>query len=247
MLLKKVKAGVLRFLRKETAPADAYDLWAANYDAQPDNLMLALDEEVFSHLFNPIDIAGKNLIDIGCGTGRHWNKIYQKNPKTVTGYDVSKGMLGTLKQKFPQAKTFLINNETLTDTADHSHDILISTLTLAHIPDIENAFREWNRILIPGASVILTDYHPQTLAAGGNRTFSHQGKTISIVNHIHPVQKVQQTAARMGFKLITFTEKRIDDQVRHYYKKQQALSVYERFKGLEIIYGMHLKKINDIR
>src|SRR6185503_12739579 len=53
-------------------PASAYDLWAAGYDEQPGNLMLALDEEIFAEFIKEIPIAGKVVVDIGCGTGRHW-------------------------------------------------------------------------------------------------------------------------------------------------------------------------------
>ena len=42
---------------KPENPETAYNLWSEKYDNQPDNLMLALDEEVFSGLINNINIA----------------------------------------------------------------------------------------------------------------------------------------------------------------------------------------------
>jgi ubiquinone/menaquinone biosynthesis C-methylase UbiE len=47
----------------------AYDLWASDYDSQPDNMMLAWDEEIFSDLINNMDLHNKIIADIGCGTG----------------------------------------------------------------------------------------------------------------------------------------------------------------------------------
>ncbi|MGH2647071.1 MAG: hypothetical protein ACRDE8_05860, partial [Ginsengibacter sp.] len=38
------------------SPQAAYNAWAKDYDSQPDNLMLALDEEVFSALLNDVDV-----------------------------------------------------------------------------------------------------------------------------------------------------------------------------------------------
>jgi hypothetical protein len=40
------------------APQQAYDLWAENYDRQPDNLMFKLDEQLFSGLIADLDLKG---------------------------------------------------------------------------------------------------------------------------------------------------------------------------------------------
>src|SRR6476619_2430727 len=57
-------------LQKEAA--EAYNLWAGNYDRQPDNLMLFLDNQLFHHFIQSVDISNQVVLDIGCGTGRHW-------------------------------------------------------------------------------------------------------------------------------------------------------------------------------
>src|ERR1700674_5195374 len=63
------------FSTKEIDPESAYNLWSRQYDDQPDNLMLALDEEIFIGLINNISLTDKIILDVGCGTGRHWKKI----------------------------------------------------------------------------------------------------------------------------------------------------------------------------
>src|SRR6185437_14798281 len=95
---------------KEKDVVEAYDLWAENYDSQPGNLMLDLDEIVFSGLLDDVDIKNRRVADIGCGTGRHWARILQKDPESLTGFDVSTGMLNKLNQKFPEAKTHVITD-----------------------------------------------------------------------------------------------------------------------------------------
>ena len=98
---------------KDTEPEMAYDLWAGTYDIQPGNLMLALDEEVFSSLLNPIKLHNKVVIDVGCGTGRHWQKILDKAPAKLIGFDVSMEMLKILQQKFPHAETHRLTGNML--------------------------------------------------------------------------------------------------------------------------------------
>ena len=227
---------------KEIDPEKGYNIWAGSYDDQPDNLMLALDEAVFSTLLKELEPTGKTVVDVGCGTGRHWKKILDTNPKQLTGYDVSEGMLNMLQQKFPQAETHQLTDNKLFKTADNSCDIIISTLTMAHIENAKDALQEWNRVLKPGGNIIITDYHPEVLKKGGQRTFKHDGKIVAVKNHIHSVEELKAIGGQLYWALERLTERKIDDSVKAYYEKQNALHVFESFKGMPVIYGLLFKK-----
>lgn len=235
------------FFKQKYKPAEtAYNLWAENYDDQPHNLMLAWDEEIFSVLLNSIDIRNKILTDVGCGTGRHWQKIFDKNPKQVFGYDVSEGMLKKLKEKFPHATTHLLSGNKLPELQDESVDCVLSTLTIAHIQNAEQALREWNRVLKPGGTMIITDYHPEVLAKGGKRTFSYHEKTIAIKNYVHTIDDIKEATGQLGLQVLRLVEKPIDESAKHFYEAQNAINVYETWKGTPVIYGILLKKDNAV-
>jgi ubiquinone/menaquinone biosynthesis C-methylase UbiE len=241
--------GILRKLFNlpvvETDPEKAYDLWAAAYDAQPDNLMLLLDQQVFTGLLNETEIKDKTVVDIGCGTGRHWKEILSRNPRSLTGYDVSAQMLQVLKQKFPQQKAVrLLDNKV--DEPLNSCDIIISTLALAHIPDPEAAIRQWSQILKPGGEMIITDYHPEALTKGGNRTFRYNNKLVAVKNYVHPLNRVLTIAKQLELTVLRTVERKIGEDLKAFYEKQNALPVYEKFRGVPIIYGIHLKKADVI-
>jgi len=246
-ILRKIRDTLLPTRRKEAEPAAAYDIWALSYDHQPDNLMLALDEEICTDLFGLAAPGGRVVADIGCGTGRHWQKLLAYRPARLVGYDVSCGMLDILKKKYPQAETYLLEGGLLPELPAGSVDLLVSTLTIAHIPDIAGALREWNRVLKPGGEMIFTDYHPEALARGGQRTFRAEGKVIAIRNHVYPVKKIRAIASRLGLQEIGVIEKRIDETMKPYYEKQQALATFQRFQGVPIIYGLHLKKSDVVK
>ncbi|HLZ88512.1 MAG TPA: class I SAM-dependent methyltransferase [Puia sp.] len=241
-ILRKIKETLLPSRRPVTEPAAAYDIWALSYDHQPDNLMLALDERICTDLFGRTVIDGRVVADIGCGTGRHWNKLLSHRPARLVGYDVSSGMLDILRKKYPQAETYLLQGGLLSELGTGSVDLVVSTLTIAHIPNIVAALVEWNRILKPGGEMILTDYHPAALVKGGQRTFTDSGKVIAIRNHVYPIRKIRAIARKLGFRELTVIEKRIDETMIPYYEKQNALATYQRFQGVPIIYGIHLKK-----
>lgn len=232
----------LLFKVKDIKPEQAYDLWAKAYDSQPDNLMLALDEQVFAELLGQTELQHKIIVDVGCGTGRHWKKMLEKAPQKLTGYDVSGAMLQMLAQKFPAAVTHKLSGNALKELADHSVDVVISTLTIAHIKDAGEALKEWDRVLRPGGHVIITDYHPVALQRGGKRTFKVDDKTVSIENHIHHITELVDIAGQLHWQPLRLIEKEIDESVKPYYEKQNALAAFESFKGVPIIYGMLFKK-----
>jgi len=221
---------------------EAYDIWADNYDAQPGNLMLDMDEVLFARLLRNVDIADKMVADIGCGTGRHWSAIFKKSPAGLTGFDVSDGMLNQLKKKYPVAKTFTITDNQFAEIDDSTYDVILSTLTVAHIKDIEEALNAWCRILKTKGDIIITDFHPNALASGGQRTFRHKNTHIAVQNYVHNINVIKEIMLRNGFYIFTEQEKRVDETVKHYYQEQNALHVYDKFKDCSIIYGIHFRR-----
>ncbi len=243
-LLSKLKQYFRPARIPESDPSAAYDIWAVQYDNQPDNLMLALDERLCSLLLDTTPVTGRVIADVGCGTGRHWAKLYEKRPALLLGFDVSQGMLDRLKAKYPQATTTLLSDSTLPGLNTASCDLVISTLTIAHIPDPEAALKEWNRVLKPGGQIILTDYHPAALSKGGQRTFRDKGRVIAVRNHIHPISTIKQIAEKLGLVVQQTVEQQIDQSMRPWYEKQNAIPLFERYVGVPIIYGIQLKKSN---
>ena len=227
---------------KEKGSEEAYDLWSENYDSQPGNLMLELDEQVFSGLLKGVVLKNKQVADIGCGTGRHWAKLLKEEPQNLTGFDVSSGMLNRLQEKFPEASVSRITDNLFSATADAAYDVIISTLTVAHIQDIAEALQAWSRILKKEGDIIITDFHPDALAFGGKRTFEHDKTQMAVRNFVHGVADIKKILAQHGFYVVKIAERIVDEPVKHYYTAKNALHVYEKFKDSKIIYGIHLKR-----
>ncbi|MDP9079243.1 MAG: methyltransferase domain-containing protein [Bacteroidota bacterium] len=227
---------------KERNVVEAYDIWADNYDSQPGNLMLDLDEIVFAELLHNIDIKNKDLADIGCGTGRHWPMLLQGELRSLAGFDVSRGMLDKLKGKYPEANTHVITDNEFSDVADNTYDVIVSTLTVAHIENIAEALTAWSRITKPAGDIIITDFHPNALASGGQRTFKHNNGHIAVRNYVHSTESIRKILLKNGFKVEVEVERLVDEAVKHYYYVQDAMHIYEKFKGFPIIYGIHFRR-----
>ncbi len=241
-LLQKIRNRLFPPLPVVHEPSDAYNVWAAQYDEQPENLMMHLDELLFAELMQAVPLTDRVVVDIGCGTGRHWQRILEHGPAELVGYDVSDGMLTELKKKFPDARVQLVTDNSLGAVRDASVDVVLSTLTIAHLPDIREAIAAWSRILRPGGHLLFTDFHPDLLASGGKRDFRSGNRHIIIRNQVYPIPLLEKLATDAGLQYCQYSERVIDERVRHYYEKQDALDIYERFRGMPVIYGLHFTR-----
>jgi len=65
---------------------------------------------------------------------------------------------------------------------------------------------------------------------------------IAVRSHVYPIRKIRAIARKLHLEELELTERKIDETMRPYYEKQNAIAVYDRFAGVPIIYGLHLKK-----
>ena len=226
----------------ETQPAKAYDLWAPSYDAQPDNPILLLDNLLFKELLSATSMQGNMVADIGCGTGRHWEALFREDAAERIGYDASTEMLRKVREKYPNAKTFLHSGHALKELEDRSCDVLVSTLVIAHIRNLSAEWREWNRVLKMGGEILLTDFHPVALQRGANRSFMYGDRLVFIKNHVHTLEEVRALAGQMDWKEVAFIESRIDERVRHIFERLNVMEAYKDSYDQLVLYGLHFKK-----
>jgi ubiquinone/menaquinone biosynthesis C-methylase UbiE len=239
----KWKLKGLLFRRKEMAANLAYDLWAPTYDAQPNNLVVYLNELIFDEMIATIDIENKIIVDIGCGTGKQWGKIFSRNPAELTGYEISHEMLRQLRQKYPEAKTHISHDNHLTELNDESCDVIISTLVIGHISDLTKAFSEWNRVTKRKAVIFITDFHAEMLSKGANRSFQHKEEIIPIKTYKYSIPQIKVLAKSLNWELIKVIEKKVDDSVKHFYKGPQSLEIFKKAFGTPLVYGCLFRKI----
>jgi len=221
---------------------DAYGIWYAFYDDQPDNAVLFLEEKLFSEMISHTEIKNRNILDVGCGTGRHWKEILDHKPLKLTGIDNSHEMTGKLKKKFKDAEVFVSEKISREVFEDSAFDIIISTLTIGHIKNIDQYFQEWNRILKADGEILITDFHPAAFSAGMKRSFPHKDEVIEVENYLYEIEYLKKIFSPLKWEVISIFEKKIDDDVRHLFEKQNFMTAYDRFFGTPLISGIHLKK-----
>jgi len=103
-----------------------------------------------------------HILDLGCGTGLELDAYFSVHPAgEVTGIDLSAGMLGALKEKFPEKALHLIQGSYFdVPLGQEVFDAAVSVESLHHFPREQKTalYRRLHRALKPGGYFILTDY-----------------------------------------------------------------------------------------
>lgn len=115
------------------------------------------------------DIAGKDVVEFGCGTGHHtvWlREAASGDPKSYTGFDVSPEMMAIAKAKmaaaFPAAEVSFMRHDIRRTwpLGDASADLAFGNLVLEHVDDLESFFVQAGRVVRPGGTLYLCEFHP---------------------------------------------------------------------------------------
>src|SRR5262249_44385542 len=140
------------------SPREAYRLWAPEWEAEP-SAIVALESRHLAPWLTGLD--GKRFIDVSCGAGR-WLEFARARGATVFGLDLCYEMLVEAR-KLPGLRLAQADALRL-PLVDQSADIALCALSLAHITPIESAVAELSRIVCPGGTLLITDFHPAATA-----------------------------------------------------------------------------------
>lgn len=183
-----------------------YDLWSAHYDADA-NPLIALEATVFADLIG--DVAGKDLVDVGCGTGRHAIALADAGAR-VTAIDFSGGMLDQARAK-PGADAVRFIRHDLharLPLPDRAFDVVLCALVLDHIADLDHLFAEFARLVNPRGRVVITAMHPAMMLKGVQARFRPPGAEEKVVVESVPNQIADYVmgALRAGLAIDHLTE-----------------------------------------
>jgi SAM-dependent methyltransferase len=104
------------------------------------------------------DLAGKRVLDIGCGTGVHAAIFHERFGCDMAGIDPSAGMLEQARAKLPDADLRQGVAEEL-PFADEAFDAALMMLAVHHL-ERPRAFAEARRVLAAGGRLLITTPNP---------------------------------------------------------------------------------------
>ncbi len=140
---------------------EAYELLADGYaeriDTKPHN---AYYERPATLALLP-DVAGKRVLDAGCGPGVYIDLLLARGAR-VTAFDVSPAMVAHAQSRAQGRATVTLADlaQPLDFVADASIDVVVCPLVLEYVRDWRATLREFFRVLVPGGVAVVSVTHP---------------------------------------------------------------------------------------
>ncbi len=217
---------------------EAYRLWSETYDAE--NPLTTLDE-VAVRLLTP-DLRGRDLLDAACGTGRRL-VFHSAAPRSAVGIDLVYEMLAMGRRNPARpAATAEADLRALPFPAARC-DVAWCRLAAGHLPSLGALYGELARVLRPGGSAVVTDFHPEAVRRGHARIFRDASGAIHEVVHVvHETEDHEAAAAGAGLSFDAGTGLAVGEETRVFYERAGKLDRYRRDAGMPLLLALRFRR-----
>jgi 2-polyprenyl-3-methyl-5-hydroxy-6-metoxy-1,4-benzoquinol methylase len=156
--------GVLRFVDAQNYAGSFGFQWKLYSRTQLDDASSQRSERAFRRRtgFRPEDLAGKLVLDVGCGMGR-FAEVATRWGAHVVGIDLSLASEVAAKNLADRSATIFQADVFKLPFAPESFDYIYSIGVLHHTPDCEQAFKALPKLLKPGGRIAIwlySSYNP---------------------------------------------------------------------------------------
>ncbi|MGL3111795.1 class I SAM-dependent methyltransferase [Bradyrhizobium sp. BR 1432] len=172
-------------------------------------------------------VAGKRVIDLGCGFGWASRWMRKQGATSVLGLDLSKNMISraTADANDPKIEYRIADLETV-ELPRAAFDLAYSALTFHYIRDFSRLVRMVHQALVPGGELVFTIEHPIFMAAvhphwiadeDGRKTWPVNRYAIEgerqtdwfakgVIKHHRTIGTTLNTLIRSGFQILAVEE-----------------------------------------
>lgn len=181
-----------------------YNNWASTYDSS-ENKTRDIEAKALRSIFSGSEF--DNILEIGCGTGKNTEWLI-KRAKHITGVDFSEGMIAKAKNKIKADNvTFnLFDIREKWEFEDEHFDLIICSLVLEHIDNLEFVFEQANKKLAKGGLLYIGELHPYKQYAGSKARFDTSEGTIVLECFLHNISDFYNSAKNNNLNCINFKE-----------------------------------------
>jgi ubiquinone/menaquinone biosynthesis C-methylase UbiE len=215
------------------SPQRAYQLWASHYDSSVNPLLVLEERRLACHLAT---FGGKDVVDLGCGTGRWLRKLETLRPKSLTGVDFSHEMLDQARPKCAPTTKLLeadcINSPLHSGAADR----ILASFLLSYLLDLPAFARESARILRNKGSILISDLHFNTASYGWRRTFRAGGAVFEIETQRYTLTYLVGVMQHAGFRLGYLADWPFGTPEAQIFERAGKWDTYLKVQSLPVVY-----------
>lgn len=161
----------------------AYAQWAAAYPPAAHNPLMEAEEAAVRELLPTV--AGRRVLDAGCGTGRYLAILARAGAERLIGVDRSADML--IRVQVPAVR-LLQGDVRRLPLVERTFDAVVSGLTLTDVDDLPAAIGEFARVLRPRGVLVYSTLHPSGAARGWARTFDTPAGRVAVPTTWHSLE-----------------------------------------------------------
>lgn len=196
-------------MQKYTEIQSAYDEWANIYDENI-NRTRDLESLVLKQM-----LQGKKFdlcLELGCGTGKNTFFLSQVSSR-VQAYDFSHQMITKARSKISAQNVEFTELNLLQPwpVLDASADLIVFSLVLEHIEDLQEIFKKSNAALTKKGMLYIGELHPFKQYLGTKARFENNDQIEELVTFTHHVSEYMDAGVNHGFTLKNLTESFDDD------------------------------------
>lgn len=175
-----------------------YDRWFAT----PLGSRVWSDEErVLLGALEPL--AGRDVLDVGCGDGRLAVRMAERNAR-VTGLDLSPAMLAAARERAGRAGVsvqFLEGDALALPFPNNSFDVVCTVTVMCFFADPQPIVNELARVVRPGGRVVLGELNRYSIWAAARRIRAWRGDPLWREAHFRTVGELGRCLRLAGLHL----------------------------------------------
>lgn len=218
-----------------------FALWSKAYDESP-NPMLSLEERFLSPILP--EFGGKDLLDVGCGTGRWLARAAGSIPRSLTGIDSSPEMLGRARRKLGRQAVLALGNATSLPIASASADVELASFVASYVTELPRCAAELRRTVRSNGSVFVSDIHPETAGTcNWKRGFRSERKHVGLTTAQRSLREVMSYFEAAGFEVVCLLEPPFGLAELETFRTARKLESFYAAAGLPAIYILELRPV----
>ena len=211
---------------------EVFAVAAAAYDRG--NPLLALERPETEALLPPL--TGKDVIDLGAGTGHYARLALALGARSAIAVDATAEMLARAPR--PSA----VGDVSALPLRGESADVAIAALLLSFVSSLEAALREAARVLRPGGVLVASDLHPIASERGWHRSFTGaNGERIVIDAPPPSLRSVAAALESAGLRCEVLREPAIDERLRPAFERAGRRD-FESLRGTPLLQVFRARK-----
>ena len=193
---------------------EGYDRWAEIYDAEQ-NPLISLEEPEVDRLLG--DVAGLDVVDVGCGTGRHALRLAARGANVV-GVDFSDGMLARARDKEGASRVRWVGHDVTQlplPLPARSFDRVLCALLVDHIAELSAFFAELGRLCKEDGRIVVTVMHPAMMLKGTQARFvdPETGRETRPESHANVIADYVNGAVGGGLRILQVGEHDVGEEL----------------------------------